>query len=636
MGSHSGYPWGDNSMPELVYSDKIGRYFKSLESEAKRCYAVAELARKRGYDPSTEVEIPMAEDLALRAQELTGIETTAEKIRELSEKYDSREEVSIMIAKEVAARNQGSIAERLENAVRIGLAVLTEGILVAPLEGIGKVEVKKNSNGTSYAEISFAGPIRSAGGTGQAMSVLIADIVRRELGIGAFKATSMEVQRFKEEVPLYKKARSLQYTPSAEEIDIIINGCPVSISGEGTEKEEVSGNRDLPRVDTNRIRGGACLVITEGMCLKGQKLKKHVDKLNIEGWEFLNEYISKYASSKDDKDEKRERGISPNFKYIKETIAGRPVFGHPSVKGGLRLRYGRGRTLGLASIAVNPATMYLSGEFMALGTQVKIERPGKAGAVTPCDSIEGPTVLLHDGTVLKVNSVEEALKLKTKLKEIIDMGEILIPFGEFLENNHPLVPGAYCHEWWIQEADVDFSAEEITPKKAVELSKEGKALHPNYVYFWDYTDTESISSLRDYVSENSVEEDDLIIEFHEETKKIMEDIGLPHFVKEDKIVVEEYEPFLYSLGLDIHTLEKKGESDADDPLQYVCELSGTIIRSKGPTSIGSRMARPEKAKERRMNPAVHSLFPLSNDGGGPKADSRGGKEKSNRGGGQCS
>ncbi len=601
-------------MTKLAYSERMERYFRSLDEEARKCYKVAEGARAKGFDPETDVEIPMAEDLALRAQELTGIENTADKIRELSEIHESREVVSILIAKEVASRKTGSVNERLENAVRIGLAVLTEGILVAPLEGIGKLDIKTNSDGTDYAEISFAGPIRSAGGTGQAMSVLIADIVRRELGIGAFKATPDEIQRFKEEVPLYKKARSLQYTPSAQEIEIIIKGCPVSISGEGTEKEEVSGNRDLPRVETNRIRGGACLVIAEGMCLKAQKIKKHVDKLDIEGWDFLEDYIDNYASAKEDKGEK-EKGISPNFKYIKETIAGRPVFGHPSVKGGLRLRYGRGRTLGLASIAVNPATMYISGEFMALGTQVKVERPGKAGAITPCDTIEGPTVLLKDGSVLKVNTGQEARDLKDKVKEIIDMGEILIPYGEFLENNHPLVPGAYCHEWWVQEADMDLDEDDISHEKAVELSLKGKPLHPKYVYFWDYSDIESISSLRDHISANGKIDGKLQIDLDREVKKIMEDIGIPHVLEKDSIVVEEYAPLLFSLGIDVESMAKKGESNAADPFAYVSELAGVPIRSKGPTPIGSRMARPEKAKERKMDPPVHSLFPVADAGG---------------------
>lgn len=583
---------------------------------------MAERARKKGYDPSLDVEIPMAEDLALRAQELTGVHNTAEKIRELSEKYD-REEVSIQIAKEVANRKEGSVKERLEGAVRIGLAVLTEGILVAPLEGIGDVDIKENSDGTNYVELSFAGPIRSAGGTGQAMSVLIADVVRRELGIGIFKPTSAEIQRFKEEVPLYKKARGLQYTPSSEEIELIIKGTPISISGEGTEQEEVSGNRNLARVKTNRVRGGACLVLAEGMCLKAQKLKKHVDKLGIKGWEFLDKYIKRYATSKKDSKDDKKESISPNYKYIKETIAGRPVFSHPSKKGGLRLRYGRSRTLGLAAIAVNPATMYLTGEFMALGTQLKIERPGKAGAVTPCDTIDGPTVLLKDGRVKRIDTVNEAKEINDEVEEIIDLGEILIPYGEFLENNHPLVPGAYCHEWWQQECEVELRESDISPEKVVQLSNQnGIPMHPKYIYFWDHVDKNKIKNLRDYISQNGEAIDKLTLFYDEENKKVMEDIGIPHHIEEEKIVINDYQPLLFTLGLDQKNLKKISKSNQEDVFEFLSELSGVKIRSKGPTIIGSRMARPEKTKERKMNPPVHSLFPVGSEGGSQRLISK--------------
>ncbi len=594
------------------------KYFRSLEEEAENCYKVAERAMDLGYDPKKEVEIPRAEDLALRAQELTGVEDTAEKIRELSEEYD-REEVSIRIAKEVASRGKGGKAERLEDAVRIGLAVLTEGILVAPLEGIGGVSIRENNDGSNYVELSFAGPIRSAGGTGQAMSVLIADVVRRELGIGRFKPTPAEIQRFKEEIPLYKKSLGLQYTPSSEEISLIVDGCPVSISGEGTGQEEVSGNRDLPRVDTNQVRGGACLVIAEGMCLKAKKLKKYVDKLEIEDWGFLDEYIEKHASGDADdseKDEEDNKGIAPKTKYIQETIAGRPVFGHPSQKGAFRLRYGRTRTEGLASIAVNPATMYLTDEFLALGTQIKTERPGKAGAITPCDSIEGPTVLLKDGSVKRVDTSEEAKKLQSELDEIIDIGEALVPFGEFVENNHPLVPGAYCHEWWVQEIDEDIDEDKVTDEKAIELSEEkGYPLHPKFVYFWDHVEVQDIEKLRDLISEKgSIEGDRLELPAGPEVKEILESIGVAHEVGES-LIVSEYRPLLFTLAIDREDLNKKGGSTSEDPLSYVSDLSGVTIRSKGPTTIGSRMARPEKAKERKMSPPVHGLFPLGEAGG---------------------
>jgi len=75
--------------------------------------------------------------------------------------------------------------------------------------------------------------------------------------------------------------------------------------------------------------------------------------------------------------------ILPSTKYIGEVIAGRPVFSHPSRKGGFRLRYGRARTAGLASTAVNPASMYILDEFIAVGTQLKTERPGKGTIAHP-------------------------------------------------------------------------------------------------------------------------------------------------------------------------------------------------------------------------------------------------------------
>ncbi|MFP4608789.1 MAG: DNA polymerase II large subunit [Candidatus Aenigmatarchaeota archaeon] len=606
-------------MSKLVYSERMKEYFQELEREADNCYEIAKEARSLGYDPKKEVEIPRAEDLALRAQELTGVEDTAEKIRELSERYD-REEVSIRIAKEVASREGGTIDERIEDAVRIGLAVLTEGILVAPLEGIGEVNVRENNDGTNYLELSFAGPIRSAGGTGQAMSVLIADVVRRELGIGEFKPTNAEIQRFKEEIPLYKKSLGLQYTPSSAEISLIVEGCPVSISGEGTGEDEVSGNRDLPRVDTNQVRGGACLVIAEGMCLKAKKLKKHVEKLDIEGWEFLNEYIGRYVSGKKEENSDegdKDKGVAPKTKYIKETIAGRPVFGHPSKKGGFRLRYGRTRAEGLASVAVNPAAMYLTDEFLALGTQIKTERPGKAGAITPCDTIEGPTVLLKDGSVTRVDSTERGKKLQGRVEEILDIGEILIPYGEFIENNHPLVPGAYCHEWWVQEVDGEWKEEEITPERAVELSRENSyPLHPKYTYFWNYVDVEKLEKLRNWISDRGkIHDGGLKIPIDKEIKRIIEIVGVPHVLDDETIVVDEYVPLLFTLGLDGEDLEEKRKSDKKKPLEYLSELAGAPVRDKGPTSIGSRMARPEKAKERKMSPPVHGLFPLGEAGG---------------------
>ena len=209
------------------------------------------------------MEIPLATDMAERIEELIQIEGLAEMVRETS-KTMSREESSIWVARQVAKNflPQGKKIA-LDKAVRVGLAILTEGILVAPLEGIADVSVLPNDDGTDFASIVYSGPIRGAGGTAQAMSVLIADVVRRDLGIGSFTATEDEIQRYTEEIDHYNRIKHLQYLPSPDEIRLVVSRSPVMIDGEGSEEEEVSGHRNMTRIKSNRIRGGMCLVISK-------------------------------------------------------------------------------------------------------------------------------------------------------------------------------------------------------------------------------------------------------------------------------------------------------------------------------------------------------------------------------------
>src|SRR6266516_7733037 len=55
--------------------------------------------------------------------------------------------------------------------------------------------------------------------------------------------------------------------------------------------------------------------------------------------------------------------------------------------------------------------------------------------------------------------------------------------------------------------------------------------------------------------------------------------------------------------------------EATDPLAFVTALGGFHVKARGPTRIGARMARPEKAAPRKMQPAPHALFPIGHDGG---------------------
>jgi DNA polymerase II large subunit len=86
-------------MPELVYSDEMGEYFKKLAEDNEVCYDIARKARRLGRDPETKVEVPQAEDLASRVEKLLkdyDVKGIAETIRELTDKYKNRELVSLM------------------------------------------------------------------------------------------------------------------------------------------------------------------------------------------------------------------------------------------------------------------------------------------------------------------------------------------------------------------------------------------------------------------------------------------------------------------------------------------------------------------------------------------------------------
>ena len=446
-------------------------YQKRLDVQAEEVYQLAGQARSQGLDFSDDVEIPRAADLASRTQKLLEdpylkpnrenpdvdpIEIESE-LRVLLKSSD-RETAAIEIALKVAKRMHdltSDIAQAIDSGLRVGLAVLTEAVLVAPLEGIGEVRIMNNADGSEFLSIDYAGPIRAAGGTAQALGVLIGDMIRRELGVGRYVPTTPEVERVKEEFGLYRVG--LQYKPPPEEIEVIVRACPVMVNGEETESQECAGYKEVRNIvnknntPRTRIRGGVMLVIGEGLCLKAPKILKHTERLKIPGWEFIAQFAGKSKSDSDESEEIKRRVISKVDRYMDDVIAGRPVFGEPGEPGGFRLRYGRSRATGLAAAGFNPVSMEAHGGFISVGTQLKTERPGKACAATPCIDLDGPTVLLRDGSYLRISTIEQWRSSSTEVISIWDSGEVLSGFGEFLENNKDLVPSGYNRDWWAAD-----------------------------------------------------------------------------------------------------------------------------------------------------------------------------------------
>ncbi len=628
---------------QLAATEEYRQYFRDLEGKLQALYNIAKEARAKGLDPSLKPEPHVVKDFAEMVEGLVGPPGVAERIRDLNQKI-SREKVAFKIAEDIVHAGFGHLNERqaAEQAVRTSLAILTGGITAAPIQGISAVRIKRNPDRSRYLAIYFAGPIRSAGGTEQALTLVIGDFIRRRLGLDRYKPTPDEVRRFIEEVRIYEREVSrFQYHVSDEELERAISNIPVEVTGVGTDPVEVSSFRNLPRIETNNVRGGALRVVNDGVIGRSQKVWKIVDDLGIEGWEWLKDVRKVEAE-----------GVKKEFLYMEDVIAGRPIFSFPSKRGGFRLRYGRSRNTGLAALGVHPATMSILEGFLAIGTQIRIEGPGKAAIVLPVDTIEPPVVKLKDGSVVRVGSLSIAEKIKTQVEKILFLGDLLVGFGEFLENNKPLLPPGYCEEWWVQDLNnmisekfdgsIDAAAKEAglpssrlklfleepfkskpTPQEALIISKKiGAPLHPCFTYFWGNINIRELLELRKALLRSEKVVENGIIKRTEiplsiGVKSTLEALCVPHKISSGKIIVEKASPILVEcLQIDKPKSEVKSSRSA---IELIERLSGIKVREKGGTYVGARMGRPEKAKKRKMHPPTHVLFPVGL-AGGPQRD----------------
>lgn len=618
-------------------SESYKTYLDTLELQLRQLYEICEMAREKGFDPALKPECHIARDMAALVEGLVGPKGVAERIRELSLKL-SREELAFKIAEEIIYGKFGHLESEAaaEQAVRTALAILTEGLTAAPLQGVARVKIKTNHDRTRYLAIYFAGPIRSAGGTDQALTLVVGDFIRRLLGLDRYKPTGEEIDRFIEEIRLYERSVSrFQYHVSDEELRKALQWLPVEVTGTESDPIEVSSHRNLPRIETNKVRGGALRVVNDGIVGRASKVLAIVEKLKIQGWDWLRE-IRKMS-------EKKSAG------FMDDVVAGRPIFSFPSRQGGFRLRYGRARNTGLTAVGIHPATMLVLQGFIAAGTQLRLELPGKGGIVTPVDYIEPPVVRLKNGSVVRV-SVDNFEVIKNDIDKILFLGDILISFGDFLYQGKSLSPSGYVEEWWIKDlrkivlkefgGDLykistatgvsedrlksffeDPFANKPSWEEALVLSlKAHVPLHPDYTFFWSNLDgINELEILRTWLFNSKIELKGesicrIVGNVEEGVKKALEKIYIPHKVLDGKIVIENQEAsaFAFCLGF-----MDRGRtfSSAKNVLEALKLLSGLDIKDKAPTFIGARMGRPEKAKRREMAPLVHVLFPVGLSGG---------------------
>jgi DNA polymerase II large subunit len=223
-----------------LVSNDMKDYFSRLEQSFDEQMELAEKSRLKGFDPSLRPESVVTIDLAERVEKSVGPIGVAVRIRELS-KLMPREEVAFKIAEEIVYGKYGQEGiSAADQAIRSALAILDEGVTVAPIEGISNIREKINPDRSRYLAIYFAGPIRSAGGTEMGMVVIVADFARTLLGFDRYKATEPEAKRFVAELRLYEReVARFQYRLSDNELFNAVMHLPVEVTGVETDPVEV-------------------------------------------------------------------------------------------------------------------------------------------------------------------------------------------------------------------------------------------------------------------------------------------------------------------------------------------------------------------------------------------------------------
>ena len=308
----------DRTSFEIEVPNYYSVYHHSILDNLDRCSVSCKIAKQSNLDISNIIESKIAYDLADRVAKMHEIDVS-QRLRTLLT-VTGKELAALKIAEEIALGIYGTedLEIRLSNAVRVSLSVVTEGVTVAPLQGISDVKIRTNSDNSKYLSVSFAGPIRSAGGTEAALTVLIADHIRKVVGLDRYIANGYDDEsgRYIEELRIYEReVGNFQFKVSDEDVIKCIKSLPVEINGVDTDPVEVVGHRNMKRISTNRVRGGALRVINDGLIGRSRKLMKLVETLHLDGWSWLN-HLDGAIQTGDEDDAIQHR--------MNEVITGRP------------------------------------------------------------------------------------------------------------------------------------------------------------------------------------------------------------------------------------------------------------------------------------------------------------------------
>src|SRR3989344_8599605 len=159
--------------------------------------------------------------------------------------------------------------------------------------------------------------------------------------------------------------------------------------------------------------------------------------------------------------------------------------------------------------------MAVTGDFIANGTQLKVEKPTKGCVVTVCDGVDGPIVKLKNGSVRKMSDYNKTKEIYNDIEEVIYLGDILFPLGDVMNRNALLIKPGYVEEWWNLELEKaggkveDFY--QVTLEMAISLSKTySLPLHPKYIFYWTQISYDQFLGFIDWLQHARIHEKKLL------------------------------------------------------------------------------------------------------------------------------
>ena len=198
------------------------------------------------------------------------------------------------------------------------------------------------------------------------------------------------------------------------------------------------------------------------------------------------------------------------------------------------------------------------------------------------------------------------------IRKVWDLGELLVPLGEFLENNHPLAPSPYVSEWHEGVLKKHLISAPANFLEAVEQSKVyGVPIAPKYVAtgWQDLTAEEGYELMSNITISPCGEKIQVPEKFRQLVYRAQIDIDAEGYLGGDESLL------VLNLLAKVQKSLKINLSIYESAVEWLNSLADYEIRPRTTLRIGARMGKPEGSKHREMNPPVHGLWPVGFNSG---------------------